>query len=198
MMLLLGQHLKHWEETKGLGFPSGHQHLWRVPRAGHWHQCEEVMVMELNHVCVRGEGVSMNANTRGGALSPGMADNEGFQDGNALVRTFSVAKDRNQIQTSVGRERNVLEGLWGQASKDLRTRKRALGWSQDSLFTSDWSRLRHDWQNSSLGRWVLSMWWGTSVEQGTTRQACPMWPGATGQVPLNGGSHDRSTLGWQY
>ena len=136
------------------------------------------MVMELNRVCVRGEGVSMNANTRGGALSPGMADNEGFQDGNALVRTFSVAKDRNQIQTSVGRERNVLEGLWGQASKDLRTRKGALGWSQDSLFTSDWSRLRHDWQNSSLGRWVLSMWWGTSVEQGTTRQACPC-----GRVP---------------
>lgn len=81
--------------------------------------------MELNG---GGEGVLIPAEGR--TLTPGVADSERFGDGR-LVRSFSVAKDRNQTQTSGGRNRNGLGPLWGQYGNDRRTGG-ALGRSQDS------------------------------------------------------------------
>lgn len=48
-------------------------------------------------------GRSLKANVRAVTLSPSMAAMERFQD--EYVSTFSVTKNRNQIQTSLDRKR---------------------------------------------------------------------------------------------
>lgn len=73
-------------------------------------------------------GGSLSATMRGVTLPPSMAVIKRFQDENVLVRSFSVAKNRNQIQTSLDRKTNAVEGLWEVASG----LEWDFGWSQES------------------------------------------------------------------
>lgn len=92
------------------------------------------------------------------------------------VRNFSVAKDRNQTQTSVGRKSTVSGRLWGQYGNDGRTSGGA-GRSRDSLFTDRGSsvvrrlpparmRVVHGWA-TSVGR--VPRGWGIHVAAATAQ-----------------------------